>query len=105
MKILSLITILFFIQGAPDLSVTPYTTSVDVLFIKAYPWNGVTEFNLTIHLGTDNRGDVLCSSPFYCSTGVCNINSGTYCDPLPSCTDVFVEVSVNDDVSSESSKT
>ncbi|CAL4072808.1 unnamed protein product, partial [Meganyctiphanes norvegica] len=91
--------------GAPDLSVTPHVTSVDVIFFRLHPWNTVTEFILTIHRGTDNRGDVLCSSPFTCSTVACNINSGTYCDPLPSCTDVFVEVSVDGEVSSESSKT
>ncbi|CAL4124194.1 unnamed protein product [Meganyctiphanes norvegica] len=116
MKILRLITILFFIQdftgtfsvsvGTPTLTVTPHANSVDVIFLRLYPWDSVTDFNLTIHRGTDNRGDVLCSSsPFTCNVLACKINGDEYCDTLPSCTDVFVEVSTNVDVSSALSKT
>ncbi|CAL4181688.1 unnamed protein product, partial [Meganyctiphanes norvegica] len=93
-------------QDLPDVLVTPHITSVDVSFLRLYPWNGdVKDFNLTIHQGTDNKGTQLCSSPFHCAVLGCKINSEDYCDPLPICTDVFVEVSVNDEDSSESSTT
>ncbi|CAL4173571.1 unnamed protein product, partial [Meganyctiphanes norvegica] len=91
----------------PDLNLTPHMTFVDIIFIKVIPWTGVKNFTLTIHKGSDSAGDELCSSsPFTCSNPAgCNINSGDYCDPLPACTDVFVEVFGNGALSSESTTT
>ncbi|CAL4096329.1 unnamed protein product [Meganyctiphanes norvegica] len=94
------------LSGVPDLTLIPHMISVDIIFLRVYPWNGITDYTFIIYKGTDGTEDDLCSQAFTCTELACKINSDEYCNPLPPCTDVFVEVMTeNDEFTSESTKT